>query len=78
MAVVGVASRRWDERPVAVLVPRDPERPPDLGSVHTHLADLVARWWLPDMLVLVDALPLTSVGKVDKRIIRSRLDLELD
>ena len=78
VAVVGVASRRWDERPVAVLVPRDPERPPDLGSLHTHLADLVARWWLPDMLVLVDALPLTSVGKVDKRTIRSSLDLELD
>jgi fatty-acyl-CoA synthase len=78
VAVVGVTSRRWDERPVAVVVPRDAEHPPDLASLHTHLEDLVARWWLPDVLVLVEVLPLTSVGKVDKRAIRRDLDLELD
>ena len=78
VAVVAAPSRRWDERPVAVVVPSDPASPPDLASVHAFLADDVARWWLPDAVVHLEVLPLTSVGKVDKRTIRASLDLQLD
>lgn len=78
VAVVGVPSRRWDERPVAVIVPRDRNAPPDLVSIHAHLDGKVARWWLPDRVVIVYELPLTSVGKIDKRTIRDRIDLELE
>lgn len=78
-AVVGVSSRRWDERPVAVVVPRDPAAPPSLETLHAFLAERVARWWLPDRVELVAALPKTGVGKLDKRTIRSQLAaLELD
>jgi acyl-CoA synthetase (AMP-forming)/AMP-acid ligase II len=78
-AVVGVASARWDERPVAVVVPADPDAPPTLESVRSFLLERVARWWLPDALELVDEIPKTSVGKLDKKVLRSRLGtLDLD
>jgi fatty-acyl-CoA synthase len=72
-AVVGVPHPRWDERPVAVVVPVDPDAPPALEDVHAFLADKVARWWLPDAVVAVDDIPKTSVGKLDKKVLRARL-----
>ncbi len=77
-AVVGVPSRRWDERPVAVIVPRDGQAPPTLEEVRAFLADRVAKWWLPDAVDVVDEIPKTSVGKLDKKVMRASLDLILD
>jgi len=71
-AVVGLPSRRWDERPVAVIVPVDGEAP-TLGSIHDFLAPNFAKWWLPDEVVIVDEIPKTSVGKIDKKTIRANL-----
>ncbi|HEX9696878.1 MAG TPA: long-chain fatty acid--CoA ligase [Actinomycetota bacterium] len=76
-AVVGIKSRKWDERPVAVVVASGGETP-TLDSVRDYLTPLVAKWWLPDELVVVDAIPKTSVGKIDKKAIRATLsDMEL-
>jgi fatty-acyl-CoA synthase len=77
-AVVGVPSKRWDERPLAVLVAADPTDPPTLESVRSFLADRVVKWWLPDAIELVDEIPKTSVGKLDKKVIRGQLDVVLD
>ncbi len=77
-AVVGVPSRKWDERPLAVVVPADPEHPPTLEEVRAFLLDRVAKWWLPDGLELVDEIPKTSVGKLDKKVLRGQLDVVLD
>lgn len=71
-AVVGVRSRKWDERPVAVIVPAGDE-PPTLESVWEFLADKVAKWWLPDEVVVVEEIPKTSVGKIDKKALRDQL-----
>ena len=71
-AVVGLPSRKWDERPVAVVVPANGEAP-TLESVRAFLADRVAKWWLPDELVVVDEIPKTSVGKLDKKVLRQQL-----
>lgn len=70
VAVVGVPHPRWDERPVAVVVPEDPQRPPDLEDVRAFLDGQVAGWWLPDAVVHVDDIPKTSVGKLDKKVMR--------
>jgi fatty-acyl-CoA synthase len=76
-AVVGIKSRKWDERPVAVVVASGGETP-TLDSVRAYLTPLVAKWWLPDELVVVDEIPKTSVGKIDKKAIRASLsDMEL-
>jgi fatty-acyl-CoA synthase len=71
-AVVGLPSKKWDERPVAVIVPVDGEVP-TLGSIHEFLAPNFAKWWLPDEVVIVEEIPKTSVGKIDKKTIRANL-----
>jgi fatty-acyl-CoA synthase len=71
-AVVGMPSKKWDERPVAVVVAAD-STAPTLDSIHEFLHGKVAKWWLPDELVVVDEIPKTSVGKIDKKTIRANL-----
>jgi fatty-acyl-CoA synthase len=77
-AVVGVPSRRWDERPIAVIVPVDPAAPPTIDDVRAFLLDRVAKWWLPDAIEIVDEIPKTSVGKLDKKVLRGQIDVVLD
>ncbi len=74
-AVVAAPSKKWDERPVAVIV-ADGEAP-TLDELHDFLRDKVAKWWLPDEVVAVDEIPKTSVGKIDKKVIRDRIDVQL-
>ncbi|MCA1822782.1 MAG: long-chain-fatty-acid--CoA ligase [Mycobacteriales bacterium] len=71
-AVVGVKSTRWDERPVALVVPVDGVAP-TLDDLRSFLSGSVAKWWLPDDVVVVDEIPKTSVGKFDKKTIRAQL-----
>jgi fatty-acyl-CoA synthase len=69
--VIALPHPKWDERPVAVIVPR-PGRTPTLESVRAHLAPSFAKWWLPDDLVLVEAIPRSGTGKYLKNVLRER------
>jgi fatty-acyl-CoA synthase len=71
-AVVGVPSQKWDERPVVVCALHDGQTL-TLDELREFLAARVARWWLPDDLVVVDEVAKTSVGKYDKKAIRASL-----
>jgi fatty-acyl-CoA synthase len=71
-AVVGVPSTRWDERPVVVAALHDGAAL-SLAELREFLAGRVAKWWLPDELVLVDEVAKTSVGKYDKKALRAQL-----
>jgi fatty-acyl-CoA synthase len=70
-AVVGVPDERWQERPLAVVVAKQGV---SVSAEHlrTFLADKVVRWWLPERWTFVEEVPRTSVGKFDKKAIRSR------
>ncbi len=70
-AVVAAASEEWGERPVAFLVVEGDDV--DLERVRAQLTEQVPRWWLPDQLIVLEELPKTSVGKHDKRALRTRL-----
>ncbi len=70
-AVVGVAHPKWDERPLACIVLR-PGSTLDREGLRAFLTDKVAKWWLPDDVVVIDAVPKTSVGKFDKKVLRDR------
>jgi acyl-CoA synthetase (AMP-forming)/AMP-acid ligase II len=66
VAVVGVPDRVLGEIGVAFVVP-GAETPPALDELRAHCRKALADYKAPDRLELVDALPLTSMGKVDKR-----------
>ncbi|MFJ2060408.1 long-chain-fatty-acid--CoA ligase [Streptomyces sp. NPDC087908] len=69
--VVGVPDPRWEERPLAC-VSLVPGGEVDGAGLREFLTGRVARWWVPERWSFVDAVPKTSVGKYDKRAVRSR------
>jgi len=70
-AAIGVKHPKWEERPILLVVPR-PGHTPQRDSVLAHIARHFAKWQLPDEVVVVDALPLTGTGKINKRELRDR------
>ncbi|WP_019369544.1 long-chain fatty acid--CoA ligase [Sphingomonas sp. HT-1] len=70
-AAIGVHHPRWEERPI-LLVVRKPGSDVTAEQIQAHLAAHVAKWWLPDEIHFVDALPHTATGKLLKMEIRQR------
>jgi acyl-CoA synthetase (AMP-forming)/AMP-acid ligase II len=68
-AVIGVAHPKWDERPLLVIVPK-PGRAPGREEMLAFMTGKVAKWWLPDDVVLVEAIPHTATGKIQKTALR--------
>jgi fatty-acyl-CoA synthase len=70
-AVVAVPDERWQERPLAVVVVSEGA---DVCAkdLKKFLGDKVVKWWLPERWAFIDEVPLTSVGKFDKKTIRAR------
>lgn len=73
--VIGVPHPKWSERPLACVVLKpDYEGQVTSEEILAYLQPLVAKWWLPDEVVFVEAIPKTSVGKFDKKVLRARFD----
>ncbi|GAA1964612.1 long-chain fatty acid--CoA ligase [Kitasatospora viridis] len=70
-AVVAVPDEKWGERPLATVVLR-PDATVDLPGLRAFLAGRIASWQLPERWTLVEAVPKTSVGKFDKKVIRAQ------
>ena len=72
VAVVAVEDARWQERPAAIVVLK-------IGVTITGdelsgwLENHVPRWWLPKLWAVASQLPRTSVGKIDKKLIRQMI-----
>ncbi|CAM3695644.1 MULTISPECIES: fatty acid--CoA ligase [Halomonas] len=78
VAVIGVADDKWGERPAALAVAVDANNPPTVADVQAFLEQFVTqgklrRWAIPSMIRFVDEIPKTSVGKLDKKRIRSEV-----
>ncbi|QFU82844.1 long-chain fatty acid--CoA ligase [Natronorubrum aibiense] len=70
-AVVGVPHERWQERPVAFVVPTaDADREALVDEVTEMLADEYPKWWLPDEIEFIKNVPKTATGKFSKKDIR--------
>src|SRR5262249_34546962 len=75
--VVGVPHPRWSERPLAFVVTNtDATGQLTKEEIIEYLRSRVARWWLPDDVIFVDAIPKTSVGKFDKKVLRSQYGVQ--
>ncbi|GAA4927685.1 long-chain fatty acid--CoA ligase [Streptomonospora halophila] len=70
-AVVAVADPKWDERPLVAVVLRDGAAA-GAPELREFLAEKMARWQLPEFWTFVAEVPKTSVGKFDKKTLRSR------
>jgi fatty-acyl-CoA synthase len=72
-AVVAIAHAKWTERPLACVVPRAGKAGElTRETIRAFLKGRVADWWLPDDIVVLEAIPKTSVGKFDKKVLRER------
>ena len=70
-AVIAVHHPVWQERPLLLVQPK-PGRTPDKQSILDFLAPHIAKWWMPDDVVMVDSLPHTATGKLLKTELRAR------
>jgi fatty-acyl-CoA synthase len=70
-ALIAARHPKWDERPLLLVTPR-PGHTIDPQSVLHIYAGRVARWWLPDAVLVVDTLPHTATGKLQKTALRTR------
>jgi fatty-acyl-CoA synthase len=78
VAVIGVPDEKWGERPMALVTLK-----PDFAGkitesdVRTHVksfADkgVISKWAAPDRVLFVEAIEKTSVGKIDKKLLRQK------
>jgi fatty-acyl-CoA synthase len=78
-AVIGVPDEKWDERPLVAVVLKE-GRGATPEELREFLSGKVAKWQLPEHWTFIDEVPKTSVGKFDKKRLRTahtegRLDI---
>jgi fatty-acyl-CoA synthase len=71
-AVVAVPDERWSERPCACVVRREGCEL-DADGLREFLSERVAKWWLPERVEFITEVPKTSVGKFDKKVLRTQV-----
>jgi acyl-CoA synthetase (AMP-forming)/AMP-acid ligase II len=68
-AVIGVFHPKWDERPLLIVV-RRPGATVEAAEILKFYEGKVAKWWLPDDVQFVEAIPLGATGKILKTKLR--------
>ena len=71
--VVAQPHPKWDERPVALVI-LEAGKEVAQQTILQHCETAFAKWQLPDEILFVDAIPLTSTGKMDKKVVRADLE----
>ena len=70
-AVIASRHPKWDERPLLLVVAK-PGRTIDPASVLKVYEGQIAKWWLPDEVLVVEELPHTATGKLQKTTLRTK------
>jgi len=70
-AVIGVAHPKWDERPLLIIVKR-PGMEVSREDLLKFFEGKIAKWWLPDDVAFVEAIPLGATGKMLKTRLREQ------
>jgi len=70
-AVIGVHHPKWDERPLLVIVLKEGQSATK-EEIQGFLEGKIAKWWMPDDVVFVGAIPHTATGKIQKTALRDQ------
>jgi fatty-acyl-CoA synthase len=70
-AVIGVRHPKWDERPLLVIVLKEGQSA-SKDEILGFLEGKIAKWWMPDDVVFVKAIPHTATGKILKTALRDQ------
>lgn len=74
--MIGAKDEKWGERPVALVVANN-DTPPSVAELKAHLqvfADegQISRYAVPDQILFIDSIDKTSVGKINKKVLREK------
>jgi fatty-acyl-CoA synthase len=72
-AVIGVHHPKWDERPLLIVVKR-PDAQVTKADLLKFLEGKIAKWWMPDDVQFVDAIPHGATGKILKTALRKQFE----
>jgi non-ribosomal peptide synthetase component E (peptide arylation enzyme) len=74
VGVIGIPDPELGERVCACVVPKDENDPPTLDELREFLTKMGVSWFkIPERLEIVDELPATGRGKIDRRELRRRV-----
>lgn len=77
-AAIGITDEKWGERPIVLVVLKEEMKGQDLEAdikqafVDQYDLGNLPKYGIPDQILLVDSIPKTGVGKLDKKVIRSQ------
>jgi fatty-acyl-CoA synthase len=70
-AVIGVAHKKWDERPLLIVIAKK-DKKPSKQDILNFMEGKIAKWWMPDDVIFVDEIPHTATGKILKTALREK------
>lgn len=70
-ACIAAKHPKWDERPLLVVV-KKPDAAVTREEILAFFDGKIAKWWTPDDVVFVDAIPLGATGKMQKNVLRDK------
>lgn len=71
-ACIAMPDAKWDERPLLVVVTK-PQTEVSREELLAFYEGKVAKWWVPDDVRFIDAIPLGATGKIQKNKLRQQL-----
>ncbi len=75
VAAIGVPDEKWSERPLVIVVPASDALTEDAvkAGIKEHAKrGAISPWAVPERVLIVDAIDKTSVGKIDKKLLREK------
>ena len=70
-SVIGIKDKKWGERPL-VVAEIEKNANASEGEILDYFKDKIAKWQIPDKVIFVDELPLSSTGKPLKNKLRDK------
>ena len=69
-AVIGRLHPKWGERPLLIVVRNEDSAALTGDDLKGYLDGKIAKWWIPDDVQFIDAMPHTATGKIQKMDLR--------